>query len=165
MPIAGSGVSEVIRFVSDGASVIVSRIPDMTQADRAETAGQPDTGNPSAWLPLVVLILLSNRYTAVSPSLASTEPLMPQRKHASGDVSGFAAETAATTDDCREVTEWVHRADRSTSENVSGEDNAQDRTTVVRETLYADAESDGGIPAGTGTSAQPVVKGQIVSRK
>ena len=38
VPIAGAGISEVVRFVSDGADVIVRRIPDLTHRNDSESA-------------------------------------------------------------------------------------------------------------------------------
>ena len=50
MPIAGAGISEVVRFVSDGADVIVRGIPDMAHGNGSESAGKSRIGKTSGWL-------------------------------------------------------------------------------------------------------------------
>ena len=50
MPVAGVGVAEVVGLVSDGTGVVVGRVPDLTQCQRAEAAGQSDIGQASARL-------------------------------------------------------------------------------------------------------------------
>ena len=48
VPVSGRGVAEIVRFVSDGASMIVRRIPDLSQGQGAEAAGQSRIGKASA---------------------------------------------------------------------------------------------------------------------
>ena len=50
VPVAGRGVAEIVRLVSDGAGVIVRRIPDLAHGQGAEAAGQSRIGKASAWL-------------------------------------------------------------------------------------------------------------------
>ena len=50
VPIAGAGISEVERFVSDGASVIVRRIPDLAHGNGSKPAGKSRIGKTSARL-------------------------------------------------------------------------------------------------------------------
>ena len=89
----------------------------------------------------------------------------PDGAYRTGDVTGCAAaaETADTADDCKDVTAYVHRRDVSTSTDVSGENTSQDRTTVVRETFYAETtrteDAVNPVSAGEGTSAVPGRKG------
>ena len=53
VPVAGRGVAEIVRRVSDGAGVIVRRIPDLPQGDGAEAAGQSRIGKSAARLAAV----------------------------------------------------------------------------------------------------------------
>ena len=73
----------------------------------------------------------------------------PDGTYRTGDVTGCAAaaEDQDTTNDCKDVTAYVYRRNASTSADVSGVDHTQDRTTVVRETFYAEAEEVAGTPA------------------
>ena len=54
VPVAGRGVAEIVRLVSDGAGVIVRRIPDLPQGDGAEAAGQSRIGKSAARLAAVL---------------------------------------------------------------------------------------------------------------
>ena len=50
MPVAGRGVSEIERVVSDGADGVVGCAPDLPHSEGAEAAGQSRIGEASAWL-------------------------------------------------------------------------------------------------------------------
>ena len=53
VPVVGRGVAEIVRLVSDGAGVIVRRIPDLTHGNGSKSAGQSRIGKTSARLAAV----------------------------------------------------------------------------------------------------------------